>query len=92
MFLSRRFRLDLSLIPLLAPLENVADFLVSVVVLFLTLNIAVHDYVAVSAGYCAWLMIDWADSEVGFYIIAVSHLVGNQVLIVPCIWMSSKVH
>ena len=70
-------------------LENEAQSLVVVVVLLLAFDIAVHDDMAMIASKNTWLEAYWADREIWFDIFTDSNFVGNQVLIIACIRLSS---
>ena len=76
----------------LAFLENVAKPLVIVEVLLLAIYIRIHDDIAMTASDQSWLETDGTDCEVGSHIFSLCHFVGNQILIVACIWLCSETH
>ena len=76
----------------LALLELLADRLMLVVVFLLALDVAIHNNVAVIAVDLSRLKADWADSEIRLDIIACSHFVGHQVLVISRIWVRTQLH
>lgn len=77
----------------LAPVrERVAKRLVLVVVLLLTLDVAVHNDVAVSTHDGTRLEANWADCKVWSHVVASRDLVWHHILVVLRVWVCSEVH
>ena len=76
----------------LAFLEDGAQFLVIIEVLLLAVDAAVHDDVTVAAFDLSGLLAHRADSEVWSYIWSSCNFVWYKVLIVSCVWLSTKSH